>query len=120
MSTLTPNSLREILQETFPKNNDFTPGDFLEELNELAEFGVRTDEELKELLSKQYEAVMAADKEELDEEHIHWYTDELGADVIKERIEGGYWFALQGLLRIALELEFGDAYIEFAEKRDGI
>jgi hypothetical protein len=35
-------------------------------------------------------------------------------------VEHGYWFAYPALLRIALELEFGETYQAYANARDDI
>mgnify|MGYP006336959383 CR=1 FL=1 len=57
---------------------------------------------------------------DLDEFNIKTYSKELGEDFVKHRIQNKYWFAYQGLLRIILELEFGEEYEIYSDKRDDI
>jgi len=40
--------------------------------------------------------------------------------LLANRLRKGFWFLYEALLRIALELEFGETYKDYAEKRDGI
>lgn len=112
-------TLYAVLSRTFPAQNDFSEGDYSDELNELLTFGIDTREALETLLAKHRETIMTIDSEEPDEDHVRWFTEELGEAYVQERIAGKFWFAYQGLLRIALELEFGDEYRAFANKRDG-
>lgn len=113
-------TLYRILSHTFPKQNDFGGDDYAVVLAELHHFGIETAGNLETLLAKHRENILEIDAEQLDEEHIRWYSDELGEDYVQQRIAGKFWFAYQGLLRIALELEFGEPYRKFAAKRDGL
>jgi hypothetical protein len=52
--------------------------------------------------------------------HIKYYIEEFGEDYVNERIKNKFWFSFSALLRITLELEFGEKYIEYSIKRDGL
>jgi hypothetical protein len=109
-----------VLQSVFPAQNDYTQDDYHEELQELRDFNIHTRDKLWKLLQKHREQVLAIDREPLDDEHIRWYSEDLGEEFVHHAMEHGYWFAYPGLLRIALELEFGEAYQAYAKVRDGL
>jgi len=113
-------NLYEVLSRTFPKQNDFLEEHYAEELAELNHFGINTVEELEALLAKHFSKAMELDAEEHEEEELGWYMDEYGKAYVQERLDGKFWFAYQGLLRIVLELEFGDDYISFADEQDDL
>jgi hypothetical protein len=56
----------------------------------------------------------------MSESDIRMHTEESGEEFVARRMREGFWFSYPALLRIALELEFGKAYEEHAEKRDRI
>jgi len=113
-------SLYAVLSRTFPKQNDFLEEHYAEELSELNHFGINTVEELEELLAKHRDQAMEMDAEEHDEEELGWYLDEYGKAYVQERLDGKFWFAYQGLLRIVLELEFGEDYISYASEQEDL
>ncbi|MEP3387698.1 MAG: hypothetical protein ABJO02_05900 [Reichenbachiella sp.] len=117
---LTPNSVYQELSKTFPKQNDFGESDYIEELKELLFFGIETKEELEKLLLKHKNNILTIDREPLDEQHVKWYNQDPSIDNLENKVENNYWFALPALLRISLELEFGDEYEKFANERDQI
>lgn len=117
---LTEQELYRILRETFPAQNDFHRTDYCEELQELKDFDITTSEQLKETLDRHKIVVLKYDSDPLDEFHEQHYKSEYGEAFVDERIKGGFWFAYPALLRIAMELEFGDRYREYAKRRDGV
>ncbi len=120
MEKLNKSQLYAILCEMLPKQNDFSDVDYSEELQELFDFGIETDDQLKELILKHREEVLAIDSAEMDEFEIKFFVDMYGEEYVKNRVENKFWYAYPGLLRLILELEFEDDYREYAEERDGI
>lgn len=116
--TLTPELVRHLLQETFPPQNDFYPSDYVEELGELARFGINTTTQLRNLLQKHKEEALNIDRGPLDRAYRQLHVDECGEEWVAAQEKAGFWYALPALLRIVLELEFGQAYILFAHERD--
>ncbi len=117
---LTSENVYSTLKEFFPKRNDFYSSDYSEEVEELIFFGIRSLSDLRSLLEKHSKEVLEIDASPMDEWHQKFYIRESPGEPIRQRIEEGYWFAFPALLRIALELEFGEEYIEYANKRDGV
>lgn len=119
--SFTLNDIYPALKKQFPKQNDFYPCSYAEEFEELLVFGIDSVEKLEELLSKHAAAVMEEDSAvEVDEATYEYFCEELGKSVVDERLEKGFWYSYPALLRLTLEEEFGDKYIEYAFSRDGI
>jgi hypothetical protein len=120
MTSLTPEAVRKALGRFFPAKNDDFPSDYVEELAELRDFGVVTEEQLDELLHRRAEEVMEIDRSPMSESDIRMHSEDSGEEFVAKRLREGFWFSYPALLRIALELEFGKAYEEYAERRDRI
>ena len=118
MSQLISGDVRAILSEYFPRKNDDFPSPYQEELSELNHFGISTPSQLRGLLSKWSVRIMEIDASPMSDEDIAMHKEALGDDYVVKRLESGYWFAYPALLRMALELEFGEAYEKNSDKRD--
>jgi len=55
--------------------------------------------------------LMRIDNEPLDAWHERYYRSELGDQFVSDAVRRQYWFAYPALIRIALELKFGDEAI---------
>ncbi|WP_339409624.1 hypothetical protein [Pseudomonas sp. EA_35y_Pfl2_R5] len=119
---LTPELVHKALRAAFPKKNDFSPSEtrYEEELSELIHFGVLCVRDLRGLLNKHRKRILEIDRSPMDQVHQRMYAKEMGIEKFNDFLRRQYWFAYPGLLRLALELEFGDAYEAFANARDGI
>jgi hypothetical protein len=120
MHELTPKSVHEVLKRFFPAKNDNFECDYVEELRELNDFGIATKEQLVNLLQKRVEEVMEIDRSPMTEFDIRMHSESEGAESVAKRLREGFWFSYPGLLRITLELEYGEAYKIYADKRDGV
>jgi hypothetical protein len=117
---LTPNDVYEVLKQALPEQNDFFVTDYVEELQELLHFGIISRVQLLDIVSKHKEAALLIDQEPFDDFHIQTYSKEYGKGYVEERVEKQFWFAYPALLRIILELEFGDSYRAYSDARDGV
>lgn len=117
---LTPGDIYDVLSQIFPKQNDFIQTDYHEALKELLYFGIDSKISFLDLIIKHRDEVLTIDAEELDDFHIKYYQEEYGVAYVMQRIKNKFWFSYLGLLRIALTLEFGAAYEQYANERDGI
>lgn len=120
MEKLNQNDIYSVLSETLPKQNDFFETDYSEEFQELLDFGIDTKISLQNLILKHKESLLEIDSDELDESEINSYKEEFGEEFVNERIKNKFWFSYSALLRLALELEFDEKYIEYSIKRDGL
>ena len=110
------------LKSVFPKINDYAPSDsgYTEELIELREFGICTNKQLRLLLKKHRKRVISIDRSRIDLYHQRMYAEEMGKKEFNDHIRRNYWFAYPALLRVTLELEFGERYEQYSNNRDGI
>jgi len=120
MPALTPPRVYEALKRFFPAKNDDFQSDYVEEFAELHDFHIDSEEQLSELLRRRVGQVMEIDRSPMDEYMVRYYAHEFGTESVARRLREGYWFSYPALLRVALELEFGEAYRQYANKRDGI
>jgi hypothetical protein len=102
---------------TVVKNDNVECG-YVEELRELNDFGIQTEDQLLALLERRAEEVMEIDRSPMTEFDIRMHSEAEGAESVAKRLREGFWFSYAGLLRIVLELEYGKAYEEYANKRD--
>jgi hypothetical protein len=120
MHALTPKSVHRVLKRFFPAKNDNFECSYVEELGELNDFRIATEEQLVGLLQKRAEEVMEIDRSPMNEGEIRMHSDGEGEEPVAKRLREGFWFSFPALLRIALELEYGKSYKEYADKRDGV
>lgn len=120
MAQLNEIDVYDVLCQTLPKQNDFSETDYSEELQELFDFGIDTKVKLLDLVAKHRITVLEIDASDMNESDIKLHVEESGEDYVYTRIENKFWFEFPGLLRIILELEFGEDYKKYAEKRDSI
>ncbi len=117
MNKLTTEDIYAALLQTLPEQNDFYINDYGEELEELLYFGIATKSALNDLIVKHRETLLGIDAEELDNFHIKYYKKEYGDDYVNDRIKNKFWFSYTALLRIAMELEFGEKYVKYANRK---
>jgi hypothetical protein len=120
LEKLNQNDIYSVLSLTLPKQNDFFETDYAEELQELFDFGIDTKIALENLIVEHKESLLKIDSEELEEFEIKFYKEEFGEEFVNERVKNKFWFSYSALLRLALELEFDEKYIEYSIKRDGL
>lgn len=119
---LTRALLHKALRAHFPAKNDYFEPEagYAEEIDELQHFGVNSVGGLGKLLRRHRKRILAIDRSALDPWHQKMYREEMGVAVFRNFQRRQFWFAYPGLLRLALELEFGERYGVFANRRDAI
>lgn len=118
--TLTTEEIYDVLRQTLPQQNDFASSDYTDELQELLDFGVTSKLKFLDLIVKHRKEVLSIDEAPLDDFHTHHYKSEYGEEYMDDRIKNKFWFAYPALIRITLELEFGEKYKSYANNRDNI
>lgn len=117
---LTPEKIYDVMKSIFPEKNDYFKSDYVEELQELKEFNVNSVQHFKLLMKKHKDRILEIDAQPIDPQHYKWYNEDPNFQNLKEMIQKGYWFAFPAIIRLALELEFGDKYLKYSYNRDGI
>ena len=112
--------LHKTMRGLFPKRSDHASTDDLAEvMGELHLFSITTRLQLRLFLKKHRRELIEIDREPLDTGHQRMYRESMGDEKYLDAIRRHYWFSYPGLIRIALEIEFGAAYERFAHERDG-
>jgi hypothetical protein len=110
--------LAKALFRLLPRLNNYCPIDYPELLQELRHFGIQNRWQLRRLVLKSVREAIQIDREPLDEVNARMYRKELGDEEFLFLERRRIFFGWEGLMRVILELGFGDQYREFAEKRD--
>lgn len=110
------------LKGLFPRVNDYSASEtnYSEELKELRDFSINTNKQLRLLLKKHRKQIIEIDRSPIDSYHQKMYREEMGCAEFNDHMRRSYWFEFPALLRLALELEFGERYEKYANERDGI
>jgi hypothetical protein len=119
-AALTPSSMARSLRRTVPMRNCVGLIDYEGLLNELREFGIFTNRQFRKLMLKHRRALIEADREPLTPQMEKIFREEWGDDLVADRLRRQYWYSWGALTRLALELEFGERYRQFADRRDGL
>ena len=113
--------LQKMMRNLFPKRNDCASLEDLEEvLGELKQFSITTKLQVRLFLKKHRRHLLEIDKAPLDTCHQRLYREEVGDEEYLDALRRQYWFCYPGLIRTAMEIEFGDKYEQFSNERDAI
>jgi hypothetical protein len=115
---LTEASLAKMFRRLLPRRNNYCAVNYPELLEELRYFGVQTRRALRKLVLRNVREASRIDQEPLDEINAKIYRSELGDGQFVFLERRRIFFGWEGLMRVILELEFGDMYREFAAQRD--
>lgn len=80
---------------------------------ELGKFGITTVKGLRLLMKRHRRSLLADENVRMSRAEIAWPSNEFGAAGI-DAFAGKSWFAIPGLVRQALEQEFGEAAAVYA------
>lgn len=108
------------LARVLPKRNRYGFINTQELVLELTDFGVTTRGEFRKLMLKHRKRLIEIDRTPLNAMEQRLFAEDYGADVVREFQRRHYWYSWEALVRIALELEFGEHYEAYARRRDGI
>jgi len=110
--------LHKLMRSLFSKANDYGPFSGSELVEELRHFGVLSRKQARRLLKRHRRTLIDIDRGpvEPDDERVNVHV--FGEEFVRTFRRTRVWFAYPALIRIALELEFGDKYRRFADKRD--
>jgi hypothetical protein len=114
---LDPGLLASDLCKLVPRANQYGDVDYLELLNDLRAFGVRTRADLRRLMLRHRREMLRIDREPFDQVNARIQRAELGEAAFGELQRKGVFFSSAGLLRLALELEHGELFREYMSKQ---
>ena len=105
---LEPANAHAVVRTLLPKRNDYGPGIDEELVRELAAVGVQTRGALARLIKRHRRRLLAIDRDRLAGWEQRHFVESFGAEFVRDACRRQYWFALPALVRIALELEYGE------------
>jgi hypothetical protein len=111
-------TLAKSLRSMLPSRNGYCPVNYPELLGELRFFGILTSRQLRQLILRHRREAIEIDAQPLDTLNAKIYRKELGDEEFLFLARRRMFFGWEGLVRVILELEFGDRYRAYAEKRD--
>jgi len=92
----------------FPRKNDYGTGSFDELVPELGAVGIRTLGPFRRLMLRHRRALLRADRDRLASWEQRLFSEEFGTSFVKDATRRQYWFAFPALVRIAMEMEYGE------------
>jgi hypothetical protein len=135
MNDLTTDTIYSTMLSLFPAQNDFGSRDFKEVLHELLLFKVDTLDHFESMMRRHRERILDIDSGRVehtgyiasslryllsDEKNIKSFRDanegSLRAD-FDRCLKNRYWLSYAGLVRLAMELEFGTRYMTYLEDK---
>lgn len=99
--------IRKVVQPLFRCRNDYSLATFDELPCELGRFGISTVKHLRLLMKKHRRTLLAAENIRISRAEMRWLSQERSFGGL-DTFAGKSWFALPGLIREAMVLEFGD------------
>ena len=111
---LSAGRMHMVMRCLFPRRSDYSNAPWNELLPELARFGIVTRGVFTRLMKRHRRALITIDRDPLSPREVAYFKQEYGEEFVRDALRRQYWFALQALVRTAMELEFGEA----AEVRD--
>jgi len=106
---LTGERIHLAMSRMFPRRNDYGDASFDELVNELAAVGICTLGSLRRLMLEHRRRLLKVDRGRLASWERRHYAEDLGAEFVADATRRHYWFAYPALVRIAMEMKFGEA-----------
>ncbi len=110
-------AIASVLKSVLPRRCNFSGVKYSELLDEALHFGVTTRGSFQRIMKQHRRRVISIDQAPLDELNRRIYRQELGDIEFASRMRLQRWFNWEGLTRLALELEFGEAYEQYVRER---
>lgn len=117
---LTEAALATELHRLLPRRNNYCAVNYPELIEELRHFGIKNRRALRGLVLRNIREAVRIDREPLDSINARIYREEFGDERFLFLERRQIFFGWEGLVRVILELQFGDRYREFADRRDQI
>jgi len=111
-------SLAKALRSLLPRRNGYCEVNCPELLAELRLFGILSLHRFRQLILRHRREAVRIDRAPLDAINTKIYREEIGTKQFSFLERRQIFFGWEGLVRVILELEFGDRYRAFAERRD--
>lgn len=105
-------SIRKISRTLFRRRNDYSLESLDELPDELRRFGITTAKAFRLLMKKHRRSLLMDENVRMKRAEVIWLSCEAGFSGIDTHA-GKSWMAIPGLVRQAMELEFGEAAVVY-------
>ena len=106
--------IRKVVLSLFRRRRDYGNPDLSELLPELGRFGVTTSKQFRLLMKKHRRAIREDEERKMSRAKTIYFSEELGWEGLDAHACKA-WFSVSGVVREAMELEFGEearVYVE--------
>lgn len=116
LAPLDARTIGMVVRPLFRRRNDYSQATLDELPSELSRFGVLTVKDLRLLMKKHRRTLLENEKTRMRGAEVSWLGQQAdSADF--DAFAGKSWYALPGLVRQAMELEFGEEAAVYALER---
>lgn len=105
---LSEDTLLKTMLSLFPKRSNYGDLAFHELNQELHARGITSRADFSRLMKRHRRELLRIDRSTLAPYEVRFYCEEFDREFVKDAIRRQYWFAFPALIRIAMELEFGE------------
>ena len=101
--------IHQVMRKLFPKRNDYGSTSFDDLVPELVKHGINTRGKFQNLMTHNRRILLRMDRDPLYLWERKLFAEEYGEGFIRDAERRQYWFAYPALIRVAVEMEFGEA-----------
>lgn len=101
-------AIHTIMASIYPKRNDYGTGSFDELVPELARVGIQKCGPFRAMMTNVRRQLLQIDRDRLAPWEIRHMSESFGEAFVKDAVRRQYWFAYPGLVRVAIEMRFGE------------
>ncbi|CAN7155480.1 hypothetical protein [Polaromonas sp. LjRoot131] len=100
--------IHRVTARLFPKRSDYGINSYEDIALELAKFGILNRGDFTRLMKRHRRELIRNDRNRLAPGEIKHFCEIFGEAFVKDALRRQYWFALPAMIRIAMELQFGE------------
>jgi len=116
LASLDAKRIHMVVRRLFRRRNDYSQATLDELPSELGAFGILTVKDLRLLMKKHRRSLLEDENTRLSRSEALWLSQEIDSAGL-DAFAGKSWYAFPGLVRQAMELEFGEAAAVYLMER---
>lgn len=101
-------AIHRIMASIYPSRNDYASEGFDDLVSELARVGIRTRGEFRAMMTSVRRQLLKIDRDRLAPWEVRHMSESFGESFVKDAVRRQYWFAFPGLVRVAIDVRFGE------------
>lgn len=112
LASLDAKTIYKVVRSLFRRRNDYSQATLDELPSELGRFGILTVKDLRLLMKRHRRTLLKDEKIRMSRAETLWLTHEADSAGL-DAFAGKSWYAVPGLVRQAMELEFGEEAVVY-------